>query len=190
MAWLLDQPITLTLFGVPRQQINLIAATETKSVSGYVQEKLRHVVTDVLIRDNYFWRVYLYGHYISTCCPNYLKPRHLHSLQARVERVRTHDQTLSAFLTDNPGRYTHFVLLDHQDWLAHHNPRALTAEWQRILDNAERGTKILRRSAGQAIDFIPRFARNALRFFPDWTSRMQVHNRVGTYGTTHLAEVV
>lgn len=45
------------------------------------------------------------------------------------------------------------------------------------------------RSASRQIDFIPRAARERLRFFPDLTSRLHELDRVGTYGSTLLAEV-
>ena len=88
-----------------------------------------YVLTEVLIQDNYFWRVYLTGSYTPDCCPNYLKPENFEQLHANVGRVRTHNATVSHFLKEHPGAYSHFVLLDHQDWLAWHKPEALREEW-------------------------------------------------------------
>jgi S-adenosylmethionine-diacylglycerol 3-amino-3-carboxypropyl transferase len=82
------------------------------------------------------------------------------------------------------------VLLDHQDWLAHHASGALEEEWDLILANSRPGTKILMRSAAYSLDFLPARARRALSFFHEWTAILHLRDRVGTYGSTHLAEVI
>jgi S-adenosylmethionine-diacylglycerol 3-amino-3-carboxypropyl transferase len=100
-----------------------------------------------------------------------------------------HNSTISNFLKENPGEYSHFILLDHQDWLAQHDPDALEEEWRLILQNSCAGSKILMRSAAMQVDFIPESAQAALRFFPELTDRLHLRDRVGTYGSLHFAEV-
>ena len=51
------------MLGVPRPQIRLIQQQYPGGLIGYVSAKLRHVLTEVLIHDNYFWRAYLTGSY-------------------------------------------------------------------------------------------------------------------------------
>jgi S-adenosylmethionine-diacylglycerol 3-amino-3-carboxypropyl transferase len=187
--WLVSQPTLLTLMGVPRPQINLIARSHRDGVAGYIRDKLRHVLTEVLTADNYFWRVYLHGSYTKSCCPNYLKEENYPALMKNAERIRTYDTTLTRFLQQTPSEYTHFVLLDHQDWMAHHAPDKLEEEWTQILENSASGAKILMRSAGPDVGFLPRLAKQALRFFPQITEALHVNDRVGTYGATHLAMV-
>ncbi|MFO1351777.1 MAG: BtaA family protein [Gammaproteobacteria bacterium] len=189
VAWLIKQPLTLSMLGVPRPQIHLIDAQYPGGVVGYVADKLKHVFTEVLIRDNYFWRAYLTGSYTDTCCPNYLKPESFALLRARANRVRAYNCTVSEFLERNPGEYSHFILLDHQDWLAWHKPTALQEEWRLILANSRPGGKVLMRSASQDVGFLPDWARASLRFFPDLTGALHRQDRVGTYGSLHLAEV-
>jgi S-adenosylmethionine-diacylglycerol 3-amino-3-carboxypropyl transferase len=82
------------------------------------------------------------------------------------------------------------VLLDHQDWLAWHDPKALEEEWRLILQNSASGSKILMRSAGTDINFLPHSAKSSLRFFPHLTDALHAQDRVGTYGSLHLAEVL
>jgi hypothetical protein len=65
----------------------------------------------------------------------------------------THNATVSDFLHTHPGEYSHFVLLDHQDWLAWHQPQALAEEWRLILANSRPGSRILLRSAGNDLGF-------------------------------------
>jgi len=188
--WLLRQPTLMTLLGVPRPQIKLIQDSYPGGLTGYVKDKLRHVMTELPMADNYFWRVYMTGSYTLGCCPNYLKQENLPALQTRVERLKTHTTTVSNFLREHPGAYTHFVLLDHQDWLAAHDTAALLDEWELILANSAPGAKILMRSAGIDLSFVPQSVRERLRFFPEHTETLHQLDRVGTYGSLHFAEVL
>ena len=188
--WLLRQPALMTLRGVPRPQIRLIQDSYPGGLTTYVKDKLRHVFTELPIEDNYFWRVYMTGSYTLGCCPNYLKQENFATLRSRVNRLKSYTTTVSNFLREHPGAYTHFVLLDHQDWLAAHDTAALLEEWELILANSARGARILMRSAGINIDFVPESIRARLRFFPERTEALHQLDRVGTYGSLHFAEVI
>jgi S-adenosylmethionine-diacylglycerol 3-amino-3-carboxypropyl transferase len=141
------------------------------------------------MRDNYFWRVYATGRYTAQCCPNYLRTENFRSLRERTQRITTHSTTIANFLRQNPAQYTHYVLLDHQDWLASHDMDGLREEWDLVLKNSRPGTRILMRSASPEIDFIPARARHRLKFFSELTDCVHSQDRVGTYGSTLLAEV-
>ncbi len=188
--WLLRQPTLMTLLGVPRPQIKLIQDSYPGGLTDYVKDKLRHVFTELPISDNYFWRVYMTGSYTLGCCPNYLKQENQPELKARVDRLKSYTTTLSGFLREYPGQYTHFVLLDHQDWLAAHDTAALRDEWELILANSAPGAKILMRSAGVNLDFVPEAIRTRVRFFHERTEALHQLDRVGTYGSLHFAEVL
>ncbi|PWG65840.1 DUF3419 family protein [Sediminicurvatus halobius] len=190
ISWLVRQPWVMSLLGVPRSQLQLIRDGYPGGLASYLADKLRHVATEVMTRDNYFWRVYLTGSYASGCCPEYLRAEHFDRLADRVDRVRTHTTTVSDFLRRNPGTYSHFVLLDHQDWLVRHDRPALEEEWELLLANSRPGSRILMRSAAQDASFLPEFARRSLRFFPEWAAALHRRDRVGTYGSVHLAEVL
>ncbi len=187
--WLVQRPATLSMLGVPGAQVALIAEQWPGGMMGYLRDKLRTVATELPMRDNYFWRVYVQGSYTRDCCPNYLKRENFLRLQGRVHRVRTHSCLLSTFLRRNPGRYSHYVLLDHQDWLAGHDRGALVEEWRLILQNSRPGTRVLFRSAAPRVDFLPAFVTERVRLDPDWTSVLHARDRVGTYGSLHLGEV-
>ena len=104
--------------------------------------------------------------------------------------MQTYNLTVSDFLRQHPGQYSHFVLLDHQDWLAAHKPAALAEEWQLILQNSRPGSRILLRSASQDAAFLPDWVRSALRFFPEKSEPLHQQDRVGTYGSLHFAQVL
>ncbi|UJX39741.1 BtaA family protein [Desulfovibrio sp. JY] len=188
--WLVGRPETMALLGVPRPQIDLIRASHPGGLEGFVRDKVKQVFTGPPMAENYFWRVYLTGRYTRRCCPEYLKADNFAAIRDRLPRLASHTDTLSGFLRrhDGPG-YSHFILLDHQDWLASHAPAALAEEWELIFANAAPGARILMRSAGLTVDFLPRDARRRLRFFPELTEPLHAADRVGTYGSQHLAVV-
>lgn len=188
--WLFRQPALMTLLGVPRPQIDLIEGSYPGGLTGYVTDKLKHVMTELPIGDNYFWRIYITGSYTLHCCPSYLRREHQETLIDRIDRVKPHTGTVTNFLRENPGCYSHFVLLDHQDWLAWNDPAALAEEWELILANSRPGTRILMRSAGLDLDFVPQQFRDRLRFQPERTTKLHQLDRVGTYGSTHFGEVI
>lgn len=183
------QPWLMAFLGVPRPQMEIILREREDGLAGYVKERLRYVLTSVPIRQNYFWRVYLTGSYTPDCCPNYLKPEHFAALRERVGRLTTHTGSLCGFLAEARERFTHFVLLDHQDWMARHLPEELAEEWRLILAKSRPGALVLLRSAGTDAAFIPHNARRKLRFKPELTMPLHTDDRVGTYGSQHLAVV-
>ncbi len=188
--WIVGRQTTMTMLGVPRPQVALIVKKHPDGVRGYVKEKIRRVFTELPLHENYFWRVYITGRYTRECCPEYLKDEHFDTLRGKMSSLCSHTCTLTGFLHENPGQYTHFVLLDHQDWLAGHAPDALREEWEYILDNAAPGARVLMRTAGLDVSFIPGDIRERLYFFDDMTAPMHDLDRVGTYGSQHLAMVI
>ena len=187
--WLIRQRVVMTLLGVPGPQIKLIENHHPGGLEGYIKDKLRHVMTELPAADNYFWRVYITGSYTMDCCPNYLRKSNFELLRKHGGRINTHTSTLTGFLKKNPGTYSHYVLLDHQDWLAWNDAEALLEEWELILANSRPGTKILMRSAGLDLSFVPEAVLGRLRFFPEITTPLHLTDRVGTYGSLHFAEV-
>jgi S-adenosylmethionine-diacylglycerol 3-amino-3-carboxypropyl transferase len=188
--WLVRQPMIMALLGVPRPQIKLIEDSYPGGLTSYIKDKLRHVMTELPVSDNYFWRVYITGSYTMSCCPRYLKKENFATLQEGIHKIRPHTCTVTEFLRKNPGVYSHYVLLDHQDWLAWHDPDALLEEWELILANSRPGTKILMRSAGLDLSFVPEPIRAKLHFMPELTEPLHQKDRVGTYGSFHYAEVL
>ncbi len=188
-SWLVRQRLLMTLLGVPGPQVRLIEQGYPGGLTAYVQDKLRHVMTALPVSENYFWRVYMTGSYTFGCCPNYLRRENFAPLVERADRVHLHTCTISDFLRRSPGRYSHFVLLDHQDWLAWHDPAALLEEWELIFANSRPGAKVLLRSAALDLSFVPESVCARLKFSPALTTRLHRTDRVGTYGSLHFAEI-
>ncbi len=189
VKWMMNRHITMSLLGVPRAQRDLITKYYPGGMAGYLADNLRHIFTELPIHDNYFWRLYITGKYTKDCCPNYLQIDNFYQLKMNLDRLTTHTKTISQFLKENPKQYTHFVLLDHQDWLAAHNQPALEEEWELIFKNAKPGSKILMRSASTEIDFLPPFVTNQVRFDQKMAMEFHLQDRVGTYGSTYFGTI-
>lgn len=183
---LFNSHVFQSMLGVPEIQQNLAKKTYQEGMTGYLKACFQKVFTQIPVSDNYFWKVYLMGAYSVDCCPNYLKKEHFETLKNRVSRLSTHTDTLSQFLKNNPGQYTHFILLAHQDWMAAHNRPALSEEWQLILQNSAPNARILMRSAAHEVDFIPEFVHRKVGFDHPKVAEIQSLDRVGTYATTLL----
>jgi S-adenosylmethionine-diacylglycerol 3-amino-3-carboxypropyl transferase len=189
VRWFVQQHVVQSMLGVPKSQQQLAAAYFDDGMVGYVRHCLRHVFTTLPVRDNYFWMLYFYGKYTPECCPNYLRPENFDLLRERSVRLKTHTTSLSGFLKANPGQYTHFILLDHQDWLAAHLQPALKEEWELILANSAPDAKVLLRSAAFDIDFIPEFARQRIAFDRPAAEASEKQDRVGTYASTWFGTI-
>ncbi|MCB0635840.1 MAG: BtaA family protein [Lewinella sp.] len=188
--WAVNQHLTMSLLGVPRSQQMLLQDEYSDGATGFLRQCLRQVFTNLPVQENYFWRLYFFGQYERDCCPNYLREDNFAVLGERQDRIRQYTSTLTHFLETNPGAYTHYILLDHQDWLAANDRPALEAEWRAILGNSRPGTRILLRSAASVIDFFPEFVLDAIDFVPQ-EEMLPVHqqDRVGTYASVYLGLV-
>lgn len=188
--WLLKRDSVMAFLGVPSAQRGLIEAEFDGGLIQFIKTSLNHVFTELPIHDNYFWRVYITGSYTPGCCPGYLQKKHFEILKNNIDRIQLFTTTLSDFLERNPGTYSHFILLDHQDWMANSQPNELEREWKLLLKNAQNGTRILFRSAGREINFLPEFIHDHVYFDESLTERLHQKSRVGTYGSTHLGIVI
>lgn len=187
--WVVNRHFTMCMVGVPQSQQLLFKDKYERGALGFIQECLRKVFTERPIQENYFWKVYLKGQYTNDCCPSYLKRENFDALKVETQKIKTHNTTISQFLKDNPKDYSHYVLLDHQDWLAMNNLDALEEEWHLILANSRKGTKILLRSAADEIDFFPGFVLDSVEFEKEKTLKTHQEDRVGTYASVYLGIV-
>ncbi|SNR16842.1 DUF3419 family protein [Tenacibaculum jejuense] len=189
ISLLLNNHLTMYLAGVPRAQQALIQESYSGGNVAYIKESFRNVFTQLDIGDNYFYQVYLKGFYTQECCPEYLKQDNFLKLKDQQNNAYSYTTTLSGFLKENPAEYSHYVLLDHQDWLAANNVPALEEEWSLILKNSKPGTRILMRSAAKEIDFFPDFVKDRVDFDKELSDQLHKEDRVGTYASVYLGIV-
>jgi S-adenosylmethionine-diacylglycerol 3-amino-3-carboxypropyl transferase len=200
VKWLLGRDATLALVAVPRPQREHLERDYPRGIADFIAERIEHVFTRMSLADNYFWRLYLQGHYDADCCPAYLTPIGFARLKAGlVNRVTTHTTSVEAFLRRHSSSISAFVLLDHMDWLCGSDLPALQKEWQAIVDHASPGARVLWRSGGRQTDFVDtlpvtvrgrrRRVGSLLTYSAELTSRLHEMDRVHTYGSFHMAEV-
>ncbi|MFN4081157.1 MAG: DUF3419 family protein [Saprospiraceae bacterium] len=185
--WFVGRHLVQSLAGVPKTQQDLAKARYKEGMIGYVRDCFRHVFTRIPIQDNYFWRVYYYGSYTRDCCPEYLRRENFKTLRTRVSRIQTYTCSLNDFLENHSAEYSHYVLLDHQDWLAAHLYDALETEWRLIFANSAPGVRILMRSASPTPDFLPDFALSNMVFDEKAAAFSAANDRVGTYAGVWVA---
>lgn len=186
--YLTKHPLLMTMVGVPAAQIHLINRDIQGGLYTFIRNCLRTIFAELPIYDNYFWRVYIHGKYSENCRPEYLKPENFDIIKSRLHRIKTHTNSFENHLNSHENPFSHFILLDHQDWLAFHRPDLLKSEWSSIEQKCTSDAKVMMRSAGLQIDFASPFTSN-WTWFPEITQPLHSLDRVGTYGSLHLAQI-
>ncbi|MFO0878029.1 MAG: BtaA family protein [Gemmataceae bacterium] len=199
LKFFLSRSFTLTLLGVPWPQRDQIVTQYQGGVPQFIRDSLEAVVCNLPFRDNYFWRVYIQGHYTPECCPEYLKRENFDRLRSLMPKLEIHTSTLTDFLRQAQPGITRFVLLDHMDWMSCVHPSVLVEEWNAILSSAAPGARAIFRSAGLKVNFLDHLqvqhrGRNVelgtlLRYNPELAADLHQRDRVHTYGSFHIADL-
>ncbi len=174
----------LSLAGIPKSQREALGDIDT-----FIKKVLRNVFVKQSARFNPYWKAYIEGSFTRESCPDYLKPSNFEILKQSVHKLNFSSDDLISFLENDRGKYSHFVLLDHMDWLAEHNQKALIKEWELMLQKAQPGAEFLFRSAYDHKNFLPEIAIRNLelkRIDPEW---LALNDRVGTYTSTFTGKL-
>ncbi len=199
MNWLLSRQMTMNMLGVPHPQRREVERQHVDGVAGFIREAIDYVFRCLPISSNYFWTVYIRGHYTPQCCPEYLKEHNFARLRSSlVDRVRVRTRLVSEFLRDPGPAVSRYVLLDHMDWMGSYAPAALAEEWRLILARAAPRCRIIFRSAHRAPSYLEQtfVTRGAdskpiselLSFDTTRAASLQRLDRVHTYAGFHIAE--
>lgn len=200
MRFTMNRDATLAMVGVPRAQRRQVETQYEGGLVRYCQDAVEAVFARLPLADNYFWRVYLTGHYTPKCCPEYLKPDNFERLRGGlVDRISVHTDSVQGFLEENDVPISRFVLLDHMDWLSGRFFPALEAEWQMILRRGVPGTRVIWRSGGLRTDYVDRVRVEAggverdlgelLTYHADLAATLHQRCRVHTYGSFCIADL-
>ncbi|QGJ71250.1 S-adenosylmethionine--diacylglycerol 3-amino-3-carboxypropyl transferase [Planctomycetales bacterium 10988] len=192
---------TLSMVGVPRAQREEVERHFEGGIGGFIQQCVEAVFVDLPLKDNYFWRVYLTGHYTPECCPEYLKPDNFQRLKdGLVDRLQIHTSSILEFLHTNEVEISRYILLDHMDWLSSVYYPVLEQEWQAILDRAAPQTRILWRSGGLKTDYVDQVGvtvdgqdyqvGDCLSYKRELAEKLHAQDRVHTYGSFYIADLI
>ncbi len=198
VRWIVGRDLTLAMLGVPRSQRMEVDNQYPGGIVKFVEDCLDAVFGVLPLRDNYFWRLYVFGEYSEECCPEYLKRENHQRLKELVAtQISTHTGTLTDFLNGRNGDVTRFILLDHMDWLSAAKLDALKDEWQAILKAAKKGARLIWRSGGMNVTFVDPLivsyegksvrVGDVLTYHPQITEKLHSLDRVHTYGSFYLA---
>lgn len=203
MNWAVSRRSTMSLLGVPYPQARAVEGSHDGGIAGFIRACIRTVLRELPLWTNYFWTVYLRGHYTRTCCPEYLKEDNFLALKAGlVDRIIPHTTTVTQFLAGGGEPVSRFVLLDHMDWMAHYHPAALDEEWQALVARAAPKTRILFRSASVEPTFLDNVRltdaigapnirlTERLTFDRPLAEALHQRDRVHTYASFHIADLV
>lgn len=199
VKWFLARHSTMSLIGVPGPQLNEIVTQYPGGLIQFVRDCVETVITRLPFADNYFWRVYLQGHYTADCCPEYVKPGNFQRLRELLPRLKIHTASVTDFLRRTKPGISKFVLLDHMDWMSNHNPQALVEEWNAILSRARPGGRVIYRSAGLQVRYLDHLRVSyrdretelgqLLRYHPELAAELHARDRVHTYGSFYIADL-
>jgi S-adenosylmethionine-diacylglycerol 3-amino-3-carboxypropyl transferase len=189
VEWMLKNPMMMSMVGVPAAQVSLINRDVEGGLVAFVRSCLRKIFTELSLADNYFWRVYICGEYTKACCPEYLKEEYYETIKNRLHRLSINTNSFAQHLSQQDINFSHYILLDHQDWLAWFRPDLLDEEWRQIKAHSQLGSKVMMRSAGLKLDFCASQVKDWLEWNPQLTQKLHQLDRVGTYGSLHLGQV-
>ena len=203
MKAFMNRDTTLAMLGVPRAQRYQVESQYEGGIVKFTEDCLEAVMTKLPFKENYFWQVYINGHYSPECCPNYLKKENFEALKnGLVDKVTTHTQSVEQFLREHDDvEISRFILLDHMDWMASFNPAWLDSEWEAILQRAVPGqTRILWRSGGLRTEYVDQInvtrdgkavkMGELLKYYPEWAAELHEKDRVHTYGSFYIADLL
>ncbi|OIQ32598.1 MAG: S-adenosylmethionine--diacylglycerol 3-amino-3-carboxypropyl transferase [Alphaproteobacteria bacterium MedPE-SWcel] len=176
--------------GIPPAQYDKLAADGDGDVLPVLRERVRKLMCDFPIRDNYFaWQAFARGYDPAPdgALPPYLQPDAYAALRDNADRGRIVNRSLTDHLGDQPDSCTHgYVLLDAQDWM---NDTQLNALWREITRTAAPGARVIFRTGGTA-DILP--GRVAPRILDRWSYDSEAsaegtaQDRSAIYGAFHL----
>jgi S-adenosylmethionine-diacylglycerol 3-amino-3-carboxypropyl transferase len=182
----------LALFGlgIPPAQYDKLAVDGDGDVLPVLRERIRKLICDFPIADNYFaWQAFArrYDDGPSPSLPPYLLRSKFDVVHDNAARVRVLNRALTAALASEAARSKHcYVLLDAQDWMTDDQLNAL---WREIDRTAAPGARVIFRTGGRA-DILPgRVASSVLdgwRRDPVASAAGFAADRSAIYGGFHL----
>lgn len=199
MNWALSRQFTMNFLGVPFPQRKQVQAQHALGIAGFIRESIEYVFHELPVTTNYFWSVYVNGHYTRDCCPEYLKLDSFMALKSGlIDCIEPHTCTVTELLQETKLRISKFVLLDHMDWMSSYYPDALAEEWNAIIDRAAPNTRIIFRSAHATPDYLNKILLKpggphlieCLKFYNELAQELQRQDRVHTYAGFHIADLL
>ena len=185
-------PVTLFGLGIPPQQYDELKRDldHGRTVIDIYRDRVRRLACDFPINENYFaWQAFArkYDTVKRIALPEYLKQENYEHLKANADRVRTRVGSATDEIRNNPANtFNRFVFLDAQDWM---DADAMTELWSAIADKADKGARIIFRTAGAASPIetnLPDELRSRFVYEKELSQNLFEQDRSSIYGGFHL----
>jgi S-adenosylmethionine-diacylglycerol 3-amino-3-carboxypropyl transferase len=155
-----------------------------------VRERLRKLLCDTDLQDNYFaWQALTRAYKPDGTgpLPPYLQRGNFDMIRDRAQRVDIRQISMTAFLAEKASHsLDRYVLLDAQDWMT---PVQLTELWREITRTARPGARVIFRTAGAPSILPAKLDPQLLRLW-DYHERhsqdLFKRDRSAIYGGFHL----
>jgi S-adenosylmethionine-diacylglycerol 3-amino-3-carboxypropyl transferase len=185
-------PITMFGLGIPPQQYDELKQdlrSGTNVIEVY-RERVKRLACDHPIGENYFaWQAFArkYDTDNRVAIPEYLKAENFETLKKNAPWIRTKIGSVTDEIKNSPqGAFNRFVFLDAQDWM---DEATITDLWTAIAANAERGSRIIFRTAGGSSPVeskLPPELRDRFIYEEDLSRELFKQDRASIYGGFHL----
>ena len=184
------QPILLYSLGIPASQFDQMKKDSAGDLARLYQDRIRRLACDFSLEENYFaWQAFGRHYDIERrrATPPYLQEKNFAPIRGRLDRVHTHQMTMTEYLRGQaPGSVDRFVLLDSVDWM---DAKTLSELWVEIRRAAAPDARVIFRTAGSASPFetmIDRTLLDGWRYHEAESKAWLERDRSAIYGGFHL----
>lgn len=185
-------PITMFGLGIPPQQYEELKRDlkGKQTIIDIYRERAKKLACGFSIRENYFaWQALArkYDTKNLRAVPEYLKPENFHKLKENAYKINTEILSVTEKIRQSPPEtFNRFVFLDAQDWM---DKKALNELWAAIAAKAEKGSRIIFRTAGKISPIEQLLEENLsgkFKYEKDFSAELFKQDRSAIYGGFHL----
>lgn len=192
VRWVGKLPVTMFGLGIPPQQYDELKSglTDGKTIIDLYRERVRRLACDFPVDENYFaWQAFAREYDIENrkAIPEYLKEENYEKLRTNVGRLSTVIGSATDVIANStPGTFNRFVFLDAQDWMT---AKQMTELWSAVAAKAERGSRIIFRTAGATSPVeieLPADLKANFSYDTKLSKHLFRQDRASIYGGFHL----
>ena len=193
VRWITKQKASLFGLGIPPQQYDSLASSADGQMLIVLRERLRKLLCDFPMQDNYFAQQAIGRRYLSDgdagSLPPYLQKQYFEQLKARAERITAINGSLTSVLAENPdASFDAFAFLDAQDWM---KDEQLNALWTEVTRTAKPGARVVFRTADLDSLLPGRLDQGLLdqwTYLEETSKHATATDRSAIYGGVHVYE--
>lgn len=185
-------PITMFGLGIPPQQLDELKSEvgDGSTLIDIYRDRAYKLACGFPISENYFaWQALArkYDTVDRNAIPAYLREENFDGLKAISYRLNSEVISVTEKIRRLPsGTFNRFVFLDAQDWM---DSSAMTELWQMVASKAEKGSRLIFRTAASGSPFdknLPAELREKFEYDHERSKQLFARDRASIYGGFHL----